>query len=222
LLPLCTGMDGPDQLIARGAPLPPCHVQVPLVSLPGIFGTTLASIPAPVPYLRADPGRVESWKKELEPLGGFQVGIVWQGNPDNKGDRYRSLPMTHFEALGRVERVRLLSLQVGPGTEQLAPVSFPVTDLGSRFDRSSFADLAAVLMNLDLVITVETAAAHLAGALGVPAWVALSIAGDWRWLLERADSPWYPTLRLFRQQRFGEWTDVFERMAAELKAKVLG
>ena len=142
---------------------------------------------------------------------------MWQGNPDNKSDRYRSAPLARFEALARIEGVRLLSLQVGPGTEQLAAVSFPVTDLGSRFDRSSFADLAAVLMNLDLVLCVETAVAHLAGALGVPAWVTLSVAGDWRWLRDRADSPWYPTLRLFRQSRFGDWEEVFASVAAAVR-----
>ncbi|HWY88682.1 MAG TPA: glycosyltransferase family 9 protein, partial [Gemmataceae bacterium] len=125
------------------------------------------------------------------------------------------LPLAHFEALARVDGIRLLSLQVGPGSEQLATAGFPVTDLGQRFDRSSLSDLAAVLMNMDLVISVETAPAHLAGALGVPAWILLPLKPDWRWLLERSDSPWYPTMRLFRQTRFGDWSEVFERVARE-------
>ena len=118
-----------------------------------------------------------------------------------------------------MEGVRLLSVQVGPGTEQLPAAPFPVTDLGSRFDPSSLDDLAAVLVNLDLVVTVETAVAHLAGALGVPVWVALPVAAapDWRWLRERPDSPWYPTMRLFRQSRFGDWNEVFERIQKEFK-----
>jgi tetratricopeptide (TPR) repeat protein len=217
---LCSGADGIDQLSIQGAPLPPFDVQVPLLSLPGIFGTTLATIPAAVPYLNAEAGLVESWRKELEPLNDFKVGIVWQGKPTNQGDCYRSIPLRHFETLARVDGVRLLSLQVGPGSEQLTAASVPIANLGERFDPNSLGDLAAVLMNLDLVITVETAVAHLAGALGVPVWVTLSVAGDWRWLLERSDSPWYPTMRLFRQLRFGEWGEVFERVAAELKIRL--
>ena len=111
----------------------------------------------------------------------------------------------------------MLSLQVGPGTEQLAAVPFPVTDLGSRFDPSSLEDLAAVVMNLDLVVTVDSAVAHLGGALARPVWVALPVAPDWRWLLERVDSPWYHTLRLFRQRCFGDWSEVFERIGAEVR-----
>ena len=217
---LCSGADGVDQVIVQGAPLPPFDVQVPLLSLPGIFGTTLATIPAAVPYLSAEPSLVEKWRKELEPLNGFKVGIVWQGKPTNQGDCYRSIPLRHFEPLAHVDGVQLLSLQVGPGTEQLAAASVPIANLGERFDPSSLRDLGAVLMNLDLVITVETAVAHLAGALGVPVWVTLSVAGDWRWLLERSDSPWYPTMHLFRQQHFGEWVGVFERVAAELKIRL--
>jgi tetratricopeptide (TPR) repeat protein len=220
LVGICAGIGGIDKLAVRGAPLPPFDVQVPLLSLPAIFGTTLATIPTAVPYLRADPAFVEYWRKELEPVEGFKVGIVWQGNPDNTSDRYRSLPLARFEALARIEGVRLLSLQVGPGTEQLATAGFPVTDLGKRFDRSSLSDLAAVLMNMDLVISVETAPAHLAGALGVPAWILLPLKPDWRWLLERSDSPWYPTMRLFRQTRFGDWSEVFERVALEAIAMV--
>jgi ADP-heptose:LPS heptosyltransferase len=109
---------------------------------------------------------------------------------------------------------------VGPGSEQLAAASVPIANLAERFDPNSLGDLAAVLMNVDLVVTVETAVAHLAGALGVPVWVMLSVAGDWRWLLERSDSPWYPTMRLFRQQRFGDWEDVFERVVAEVKTRL--
>jgi hypothetical protein len=115
--------------------------------------------------------------------------------------------------------VRLISLQKGHGVEQLHDVNFEVTDLGSQFDPASFADVAAAVKNLDLVVTVDTGVAHLAGALGVPVWVALSLGPDWRWLLERNDSPWYPTVRLFRQQLFGVWADVFERIAHELQVR---
>ena len=213
---ICAGVAGVDQLIAPGMPVPPFDVQAPLLSLPGIFGTVLATIPATVPYLRADPGLVDRWSKELNALDGFKVGIVWQGSPKHKADRYRSVPLAHFEALARPKGARLLSLQVGPGTEQLAAAAFPIADLGSRFDSSSLDDLAAVLMNLDLVVTIDTAVAHVAGALGVPVWVILPVSADWRWLRQRADSPWYPTMRLFRQQRLGDWDEMLKRVALAL------
>jgi Tfp pilus assembly protein PilF len=220
LASLCTRMRGIDQLIVRGAPLPAFDAQIPLLSLPGIFATTLATIPTAVPYLRADPKLVADWRREFEAIEGFKVGIAWQGSPTNKGDRYRSIPLTLFESLTSVSGARVLSLQVGPGTEQLAAVPFPTIDVGSRFDPSSLEDLAAVLMNLDLVVTIESAVAHLAGAMALPVWVALPIASDWRWLLERADSPWYHTMRLFRQRRFGDWSEVLEHVNDELKLKI--
>jgi Flp pilus assembly protein TadD len=218
LVKLCAGIGGVDQQVAPGAAVPPFDVHSPLLSLPGIFGTTLANIPAAIPYLRADPGLVTHWSKELTPLEGFKVGIVWQGSPKHKGDRFRSVPLTRFEALTRPKGVQVLSLQVGPGTEQLAAAPFPVTDLGNRFDPTSLADLAAVVMNLDLVVTVDTATAHVAGALGVPVWVILPLSSDWRWLRERSDSPWYPTMRLFRQKRLGHWDEVLEGIGAEVRA----
>jgi tetratricopeptide (TPR) repeat protein len=207
---------GVEQLVPAGAPLPPFDVQVPLLSLPFVFGTTLATIPTNIPDLRTDPGRLAFWRNELKPLGGFKVGIVWQGNPNNPGDVRRSLPLARFEALGQVQGIKLLSLQVGAGTEQLAAAPFPVTDLGTRFNADSLDDLAAVLMNVDLVVTVETAAAHLAGALERPVWNLLAYNPCWRWLLDRLDTPWYPTMRLFRQSRLGEWGDVFEEVTAAL------
>jgi len=151
----------------------------------------------------------------------FLVGIAWQGSPTYRYDHLRSIPLAQFAPLARVEGVRLISLQIGPGTDPLQG-RFPVLDLGSRLDEASgrFMDTAAVMMNLDLVISSDTAVPHLAGALGVPVWLALPLFPDWRWLLEREDSPWYPTMRLFRQTRYGHWEDVFERMAEELKAVV--
>jgi tetratricopeptide (TPR) repeat protein len=220
LAQLCSGVLGVDQIIVRGAALPPHDVQVALLSLPGIFRTTPATIPATVPYLRADPRRTEHWRRQLEPLVDFKIGIAWQGNPQNTKDCSRSLPLNRFETLARMDAVKLLSLQVGPGAEQLAAVSFSIGDLGSRFDPSSLQDLAAVLMNLDLVVTVDTAVAHLAGALGVRVWTLLTLIPDWRWLLERVDCPWYPTMRLFRQRRLGDWGELLERVGEELRLLV--
>ncbi len=184
----------------------------------------METIPAEVPYVFADPGLVEKWREELGGIEGFKIGIAWQGNPQYRGDRARSVPLAHFAVIARVPGVRLVSLQKGPGTEQLAglPGAVEVLDLGNRLDEAAgpFMDTAAVMRNLDLVIASDTAAAHLAGALGVPVWVALPTASDWRWLLDRDDSPWYPTMRLFRQSRCDDWDEVFARIAAEVSKRV--
>jgi tetratricopeptide (TPR) repeat protein len=229
LLSLLARCPGIDQLLPQGAALPDFAVHAPLLSLPGIFRTDLTSIPALVPYLSADPTLVQHWRKELDALSPQQaadaprrslnVGIAWQGSPQHPGDRQRSIPLRSFAPLAQVPGVQLFSLQVGPGAEQLRDIGarFPVTDLGSRFDPASFQDAAAAATVLDLVISVDSAIVHLAGALGVPVWVLLPYAPDWRWLLERPDSPWYPTMRLFRQKEPDAWDDVFGRVAGALQ-----
>jgi predicted negative regulator of RcsB-dependent stress response len=218
LLRTCPGV---DRVIEKLHQPPKIEVHASLLSLPGLFGTTLETIPAAVPYLFADPALVARWRQELAPDRAFKVGIAWQGTPSHENDRYRSCPLDQFAVLARVPNVRLFGLQVGPGHEQLQSLNglFAVTDLAERFNKSSFADAAAVIENLDLVMTVDTAIAHLAGALGRPVWLALAVCVDWRWLLEREDSPWYPSMRLFRQTRLGRWDDVFERMAGELQLR---
>jgi tetratricopeptide (TPR) repeat protein len=208
-------------LVTREPPFPAFDVHAPLMSLPRIFSTTLDSVPADVPYLSAEPARVERWRGELEKYPGLRVGIAWQGRPTFRGDPLRSIPLAQFEPLARVEGVRLISLQKVFGTEQLAEVAprFEVVNLGPRLDADgAFLDTAAVMQSLDLVICSDTAAAHLAGALGVRVWVALNRAPDWRWMLDREDSPWYPTMRLFRQTELGRWSDVFERIAEALRS----
>ena len=220
LIPLLSTCRSIDQLIGRGTPLPDFDVHAPLLSLPGIFRTSLATIPADIPYLAADPQLVERWRQELQRVREFKIGISWQGSPGYRWDRQRSLALAHFEPVARLVGVRLFSLQKGLGTEQLRdlPGYFPVTDLGRTLDENTgaFVETAAVLKNLDLVITCDTALGHLAGALGVPVWTVLPFAPEWRWLLDREDSPWYPTVRLFRQSRLGNWDGVFARIAAEL------
>ncbi len=152
---------------------------------------------------------------------GLKVGIAWQGRLDYRLDRLRSIPLRSFAPLAAVPNVRLFSLQKGPGSEQVAALegAFELIDLASRLDNepAAFLDTAAVMKSLDLVVSSDTAIAHLAGALAVPVWLALPMAPDWRWMLDRQDSPWYPTMRLFRQTRFRQWSDVFERMAAEIE-----
>ncbi len=211
LVNVLKGVAGADQIVAVGETLPPFDVQIPLLSLPGLFRTNLTNIPAQVPYVHVN----ERPAARRKPAGEFHVGVAWQGSLNQPGDP-RSLPLKLFEPLARVAGVRLFSLQIGPAMQELATVPFSVVDLGSQFDPNSLDDLAAALMDMDLVVSIDTAVAHLAGAMGLPVWTLLCYAPDWRWLLDRSDSPWYPTMRLFRQNYLGAWADVLERVAAEL------
>ncbi len=221
LVPVLARCPGIEQLVAYGLALPAFDVHASLMSLPAIFGTILTTVPDQVPYVFADPELSQYWRAELQPFTGFKVGIAWQGNPNYQNDYYRSLPLAAFEPLAHLPWVQLFSLQKGAGAEQVQTLAgrFSVIDLGKRLDATAgaFMDTAAVMQQLDLVIAPDTAIAHLAGALGVPVWVPLPLAPNWRWLLHRADSPWYPTARLFRQSRVDHWDDVFAHMAAELE-----
>ena len=162
-----------------------------------------------------EPERVARWRDAL-PRDGLRIGIAWQGNPNAKIDAGRSIPLAQFAPLARIAGVRLVSLQKGHGLDQIEalPDGIEVVTLGDQFDTGpdAFVDTAAVMATLDLVVTSDTSIAHLAGALGRPVWVALRHVPDWRWLLGREDSPWYPTMRLFRQTRPDYWTDVFTRI----------
>jgi tetratricopeptide (TPR) repeat protein len=225
LLRLLRSVPGIDQLVPPGEPLPAFDAHAPLLSLPRILGTTLHTIPAPVPYLSPDPELERQWAAELASASGFKIGITWQGNPSYTGDSLRSIPLACFAPLASVPGVRLYALQKNHGREQLGQEGTPpVEDLGPRLDETTgaFMDTAAVLRCLDLVVSIDTAVAHLAGALGVPVWVVQPSAADWRWLAGRDDSPWYPTLRLFRQRRAGDWTEVFARVAAALVERIAG
>jgi tetratricopeptide (TPR) repeat protein len=196
---------------------------IALLSMPLAFGTTEQSIPAEAVYLRAELARVDAWARRIGDQG-FKIGIAWQGNPRSKADRGRSATLECFKAFADMQGVRLISLQVADGVEQLGqlPDGLRVETLGDGLDEGSdgFIDTAAVIANLDLVITVDTSIAHLAAALGKPTWVALKYSPDWRWLLGRSDSPWYPTVRLFRQESIGDWSKVFADMAAALAERL--
>lgn len=218
LVRLLTRCAGVEQVFATGSPLPPFDVHAPLLSLPGLFGTNLGNIPAAVPYLHVDPALQAKWKQEL-PGDGLRVGLVWQGRATHPRDRLRSMPLRQFVPLAKIEGVRLFSLQKGQGIEQLNEAGlFPIIDLGPRI--SDLADTAAILQQLDLLICVDTAPAHLAGGLGVPVWVLLPFVPDWRWLLHRSDSPWYPSMRLFRQGQVGDWDGVLGWVEAALRERV--
>jgi len=214
LLEVLSGCPGVELLVNDVQHIPDFDVYAPLMNVPGIVGTTSVNIPADVPYILADPVRTAFWKDQLSSSDGLRVGIVWQGNPKCVGDQRRSVPLAYFEPLARIPGVRLFSLQIGHGREQLEKVAaeWKINDLGLLF-----SEKAAAMMNLDLIVTSDTAVAHLAGALARPTWLAVCYTPDWRWLLRRADSPWYPTMRLFRQPGPNQWPAVFEAMAAQLQ-----
>ncbi len=195
----------------------------PLMSLPGLLATELATIPAPVGYLNPDQELVGRWRTWPGSGRSLKVGIAWQGNPQAEvlQLRGRSVPLAEFAPLAALPNVRLICLQKSRGFEQIRGVGFasriavPEPELDAGPD--AFADTAALMMHLDLVVTSDTSIAHLAGALGRPVWVALHHAPEWRWLLAREDSPWYPSMRLFRQARHGDWSAVFAAITRALR-----
>jgi hypothetical protein len=224
LIPLLSTLPGPDDLVRRDDPLPPHDNQAPLPSLPEILRTTMETMPAPVPYLRPDSKLVDRWREELDEGPAFHVGIVWQGDPAYRWDKQRSIPLARFAPLADIEGVRLYALQKGPGCEQITTLDgrFSLVDLGPRLDETTgaFEDTAAVIANLDLVISPDTAVAHLAGALGKPVWLALAKVPHWVWGTEGERTPWYPSMRIFRQRWAGDWTELFDRMATALRREV--
>ncbi len=196
--------------------------QIPLLSLPLVLGTRIDSIPAAVPYLNPNRDAVAAWRERIGGAG-TRVGVVWQGNPRYGQDHRRSVPLRHFAPLAALPGVRLFSLQAVHGLDQLGslPAGMVVEQLGEGITANpdGVSEIAAAMAALDLVVSSDTAMAHLAGALGRPVWVALNDEPDWRWLFERPDSPWYPTMRLFRQKAPGDWDGVFARIAAALKER---
>ncbi|HEY1857839.1 MAG TPA: tetratricopeptide repeat-containing glycosyltransferase family protein [Acidocella sp.] len=215
LLRLLAGLQGVDRLIATGDPLPAFDFHCKLMSLPNVFGTTLATIPASIPYLPVEAALRQHWQQRLGPVAGRRVGIVWAGNPKHQNDRNRSLPFTALAPLWNIPGIDWYSLQVGERRADLdAALLGTIEDLSPDLD--DFAETAAAISQLDLLLTVDTAVAHLAGAIGCPAWVMLPLAPDWRWLTERQDNPWYPSARLFRQAERGAWGGVVHNIAAAL------
>ena len=195
-------------------------------SLPFVFNTELATVPSDVPYIHPDAQLARKWKRRLSRDKNFKIGICWQANPslhlEKNPHSRRSIPLHAFKPIADVPGVSLYSLQKIAGTQQLytLPEQMTVYDFGTDFDQTSgpFMDTAAIMKELDLVITVDTSIAHLAGALGTAVWVFLPRVAEWRWMLERADSPWYPSMRLFRQKEKRVWHDVISDVAQELKA----
>jgi tetratricopeptide (TPR) repeat protein len=208
---------GVERIFSKNPP-PPFDVHCPLMSLPRVLGTRLESIPADIPYLNADPQIAEAWHKKLEPrTDELRVGLAWAGKPTNKRDRDRSISLAQLGPLAAAAGITFYSLQKGDAALQAKhpPPGMQLIDLTA--DIGDFADTAGFISCLDLVVTVDTAVAHLAGAMGKPVWTLIPYLPDWRWLLDREDSPWYPTMRLFRQKTAGDWEEVVRRVAKAIE-----
>jgi tetratricopeptide (TPR) repeat protein len=206
-------LPGVASVIAIDDPLPGFHLHCPLMSLPLVFGTDVHSIPANVPYLSADSALASQWEKRIPSGRKLNVGLCWSGRPTHPDDRNRSIPVELLFPLAELPNVRFHSLQPGAATE----ISPRIAILDHTQHLTDFADTAALIANLDLVITVDTAVAHLAGAMAKPAWLLLPFAPDWRWMLGRDDSPWYPTMRLFRQPAPRDWPSVVANVLRQLR-----
>ena len=208
-------LDRSIEVLGEGDMLPPFDLHSPLLSLPLAFATTLDTVPARIPYLAADAATAARWRERIGAQGGLKIGLVWAGNPQHKNDRNRSIALERLLPLFDAVKARWFSLQVGERAGDLARLaSGRLANLADGF--TDFAETAGAIDTLDLVISVDTAVAHLAGALGKPVWILLPAVPDWRWLLGRSDSPWYPTARLFRQPARGDWESVVGALRAAL------
>ncbi len=219
LISLFARVEGVGRCFQRWQDMPGFSTWCLLSSLPFVFGTELDRIPGGVPYVAAEPERVAIWRARLAerlPAGGMRVGIVWAGRPTHPNDRRRSIPLIRLLPLGEIPGVHLVSLQIPvPETDKaLLAERSRIPDLAAEL--TDFAETAAVIRNLDLVISIDSAVAHLAGALGVPIWVMMPRPADWRWMIDQADTPWYPSMRLFRQPLPGAWDPVFAELCTAL------
>jgi tetratricopeptide (TPR) repeat protein len=202
-------------VLAHGDALPVFDLHCPLLSLPLAFGTELDTVPANIPYLRPFAERVAAWRPHLPDNGRVRVGLSWAGNPDFANDRHRSIALECFAKLFGVPGIDYVSLQKDVSPTQVALLEqHGISQLGQQFE--DYADTAAVVAMLDLVVAVDTSVAHLAGAMGKVTALLLPFSPDWRWLLDRADSTWYPSMRLFRQTTIGDWDEPVERVRQEL------
>ena len=221
LAELFRGVEGVREVIAAGDALPPFDLHLPMLSLPLVLRTTLETIPQNAPYLRADSERTEAWRVRLSGRQqGLRVGLAWQGNRKTILLRKRDVALRTLLPLWGVKGVEFISLQIGPGAQQIQELPGAIEIIDPTADIHDFADTAALMMNLDLIISVDTAVAHLAGALGRPVWTLISFVPDWRWGLEGEDTPWYPTMRLFRQPVSDDWDAVIQRVAGELERAI--
>ncbi|TDT01640.1 glycosyl transferase family 8 [Erwinia rhapontici] len=213
---LARGVSGYHQLMVRGTLPPPFDFHCELMSLPAALGLQLSHLPGKMPYLFADPARVEKWRVRLADLPRPLVGLVWAGRPTHANDKRRSLTLSELAPLA-LEGITFLALQKGPAAEQAATPPPGMSLLSLSDEIHDFDDTAAILCVIDTLVSVDSSPVHLAGALGRPAWVLLPFQHDWRWLQQREDSPWYPGMRLFRQPASGQWHTVLQNVAIALK-----
>lgn len=214
---LARGVSDGGQLIVRGTLPPPFDFHCELMSLPAALGLQLSDLPGKTPYLFADTARVEKWRARLADLPRPLVGLVWAGSPTHANDRRRSLTLSELAPLAQ-EGITFLALQKGPAAAQAATPPPGMSLLSLSDEIHDFDDTAAILSVIDTLVSVDSSPVHLAGALGRPAWVLLPFQHDWRWLLEREDSPWYPGMRLFRQAAPGQWHSALQNVARALEA----
>jgi tetratricopeptide (TPR) repeat protein len=215
---LASRFPGVDRVFADGKPVPDFDYYVHLASLPLLFSTDADTVPAEVPYVFASSRHLEKWKRRLDKVSGLKVGLVWAGHPNHLRDWERSIALEKLLPMASVENVSLFSLQIGPASAELASFAGSIEDLSREL--IDFSDTAAALQHLDLIVSVDTSVAHLAGAMARPTWLLLPKGCDFRWMEGRTDSPWYPTMRLFRQTRRGDWGEVIARVSEELRRLV--
>jgi hypothetical protein len=223
--PLLAAIPGVSQYCHRWVDVPPYAAHCRLSSLPYLFRTRLDTIPARVPYLKADPARIAHWRQRLDstlPAGVKRIGLAWTGRPTHPNDRRRSMPLSRLAALTEAGPASFVSLQKPMPARDLETMArfAGMTDLSETL--TDFGETAALIETLDLVITVDTAIGHLAGALGKPTWILIPKAADWRWMLDREDSPWYPSVRLFRQQKPGDWDVPLDTLRSALGRQLAG
>lgn len=218
LFRLFKNFPGVSEVVQRDQPLPKFDMHCPIVSLGYVFNVNAETIPAQIPYLKPDSELVQKWKQRFDPADKrLRVGLTWAGRPQHTNERNRSMKLAQFAPLAPLDSITLYSLQKGDASAQTAqpPSGLRLNDWTA--DLTDFADTAALIENLDLVLTVDTAVAHLAGAMGKRVWLLLPWIPDWRWMLHRTDSPWYPNLRIFRQQKIGDWAEVLQQVAHSLQ-----
>jgi ADP-heptose:LPS heptosyltransferase len=216
---LLAQIEGIAGIFAQGETLPDFDLHCPMMTLPLAFGTELATVPAEIPYVPVPPEGVPKWRARLGQSRALRVGIAWAGSASHINNRNRSIALSRFASLFTASNVEFVTLQkeLGPGEAATLRLHPNVTVVGQEL--ADFADTAALVSLLDLVVSADTSVAHLAGAIGRPFWLLVPFAPDFRWLLDREDSPWYPTARLFRQPRINDWESVFERVRGELERR---
>jgi len=209
---------GIEQVITREDPIPEFDFHCPLLSLPMVFDTGLENIPSDIPYITTDQVIIEKWHEKFRDRDSrLKMGLVWSGNPKYKADRTRSFELLTFSPLANLKDITFYSLQKGEASKQTKNLPDGMDLVDFMDEVTDFADTTGLIMNLDLIISVDTSVAHLAGAMGKTVWTLLPFAPDWRWMLDREDSPWYPTMRLYRQPSFGDWNPLMDRLVKDLR-----